>query len=184
MDGFPNGRRLEDDVTRIELQAVSGVVLAAIGLSYEEPARLLQVIGYTTGVERNDTTFKAAFPYVQTPWPGDCNCAGQATGYVQPAILAPSASALGIAAPEFFMTSAPNPASASTTIRYRVETPSQVILEVYNEGGNLLQVLVNQRQEPGSYTVTMNTSSLSSGVYFVKAVSNGQLKQALRIVKK
>ncbi|HLY68776.1 MAG TPA: DUF4331 domain-containing protein, partial [Puia sp.] len=27
MDGFPNGRRLEDDVTRIELQAVGGVVL-------------------------------------------------------------------------------------------------------------------------------------------------------------
>ncbi|HYV54199.1 MAG TPA: DUF4331 domain-containing protein, partial [Chitinophagaceae bacterium] len=32
MDGFPNGRRLEDDVTRIELQAVSGIALAAIGL--------------------------------------------------------------------------------------------------------------------------------------------------------
>ena len=30
MDGFPNGRRLEDDVTRIELQAVSGAALAAV----------------------------------------------------------------------------------------------------------------------------------------------------------
>ena len=36
MDGFPNGRRLEDDVTLIELQAVSGVVLAAIGLWYDD----------------------------------------------------------------------------------------------------------------------------------------------------
>jgi hypothetical protein len=27
MDGFPNGRRIQDDVTRIELQAVGGVVL-------------------------------------------------------------------------------------------------------------------------------------------------------------
>ncbi|MEP7170191.1 MAG: DUF4331 domain-containing protein, partial [Bacteroidota bacterium] len=36
MDGFPNGRRLEDDVTRIELQAVSGVVLAAVGLWYDD----------------------------------------------------------------------------------------------------------------------------------------------------
>src|SRR6185503_16105411 len=35
MDGFPNGRRLEDDITTIELQAVSGVVLAAIGLWYD-----------------------------------------------------------------------------------------------------------------------------------------------------
>jgi hypothetical protein len=40
MDGFPNGRRLEDDVTTIELQAVSGVALAAIGLWYDD---------YTTG---------------------------------------------------------------------------------------------------------------------------------------
>ncbi len=81
MDGFPNGRRLQDDVTRIELQAVGGVVLAAIGLWYddynaEDPNaspvtnQLLNVLQYSTGVEQNDTTFKSAFPYVQTPWRG------------------------------------------------------------------------------------------------------------------
>ena len=81
MDGFPNGRRLEDDVTRIELQAVGGVVLAAIGLWYNDydttnPAAspvtnlLINTLQYSTGVEKNDTTFKAAFPYVQTPWRG------------------------------------------------------------------------------------------------------------------
>ena len=36
MDGFPNGRRLEDDVIKIELQAVGGAVLAAIGLWYDD----------------------------------------------------------------------------------------------------------------------------------------------------
>ncbi|MCW3071696.1 MAG: hypothetical protein JWO44_1586 [Bacteroidetes bacterium] len=86
MDGFPNGRRLEDDVTRIELQAVSGVVLAAIGLWYDDYTAggpnpvtpdLLNVLGYTTGVEANDTTFTAAFPYVQTPWSGYANHSGQ-----------------------------------------------------------------------------------------------------------
>jgi hypothetical protein len=81
MDGFPNGRRLEDDVTRIELQAVSGAALAAIGLWYDDynPANpssspvsnyLINVLQYSTGVEHNDTTFKTAFPYVQTPWRG------------------------------------------------------------------------------------------------------------------
>lgn len=81
MDGFPNGRRLEDDVTRIELQAVSGAVLAAIGLWYDDfdakdpnasPVSnlLLNVLQYSTGVEQNDTTFRASFPYVQTPWRG------------------------------------------------------------------------------------------------------------------
>jgi hypothetical protein len=78
MDGFPNGRRLEDDVTRIELQAVSGVVLAAIGLWYDDfngkgspvTPDLLNVLTYSTGVDHNDTTFKTSFPYVQTPWRG------------------------------------------------------------------------------------------------------------------
>ena len=79
MDGFPNGRRLEDDVTRIELQAVGGVVLAAIGLWYDDYTpgsanpvtnQLINTLQYSTGVEKNDTTFKSAFPYVQTPWRG------------------------------------------------------------------------------------------------------------------
>lgn len=81
MDGFPNGRRLEDDVTRIELQAVGGVVLAAIGLWYDDynpnvpgatpvTNRLINTLQYSTGVEKNDTTFKTSFPYVQTPWRG------------------------------------------------------------------------------------------------------------------
>ncbi len=81
MDGFPNGRRLEDDVTRIELQAVGGIVLAAIGLFYDDyhpgnPAqspitnRLVNTLQYSTGVEKNDTTFKTSFPFVQTPWRG------------------------------------------------------------------------------------------------------------------
>ncbi len=80
MDGFPNGRRLEDDVTRIELQAVSGVALAAIGLWYDDyttgspvTPNLLGVLKYTTGVEKNDTTFRANFPYVQLPWSGYAN---------------------------------------------------------------------------------------------------------------
>ncbi|MDP5169252.1 MAG: DUF4331 domain-containing protein [Bacteroidia bacterium] len=81
MDGFPNGRRLEDDVTRIELQAVSGIVLAAVGLWYDDytPSnpnaspvtnQLLNVLQYSTGVEQNDAPFKTSFPYVAEPWRG------------------------------------------------------------------------------------------------------------------
>ena len=78
MDGFPNGRRLEDDVTTIELQAVGGVVLAAIGLWYDDyktdaspvTTNLVNVLSFSAGPTKNDTTFKPAFPYVQTPWRG------------------------------------------------------------------------------------------------------------------
>lgn len=80
MDGFPNGRRLEDDVTTIELQAVSGVALAAIGLWYDDytpgttaspvTPQLMSVLGFNAGVTKNDTTLQACFPYLQTPWRG------------------------------------------------------------------------------------------------------------------
>jgi hypothetical protein len=78
MDGFPNGRRLEDDVTRIELQAVSGVALAAIGLWYDDYTaggapvtnQLVNVLSYNTGVSQNDRPFKSTFPYLATPWSG------------------------------------------------------------------------------------------------------------------
>ncbi|NIJ51787.1 DUF4331 family protein [Dyadobacter arcticus] len=78
MDGFPNGRRLEDDVTTIELQAVGGVVLAAIGLWYDDfkmgespvTPNLLSVLTFNAGVTKNDTTLKKTFPYLQNPWPG------------------------------------------------------------------------------------------------------------------
>jgi hypothetical protein len=78
MDGFPNGRRLEDDVTTIELQAVSGVALAAIGLWYDDYVApgtpvtqdLLDVVTFTAGPTKNDTSFQASFPYGQVPWRG------------------------------------------------------------------------------------------------------------------
>ena len=87
MDGFPNGRRLEDDVTRIELQAVAGVVLAAVGLWYDDydPASspspvtddLVNVLSYTAGVEANDRAFTSSFPYLAMPNSGTGECSGE-----------------------------------------------------------------------------------------------------------
>ena len=69
---------MEDDVTTIELQAVSGVALAAIGLWYDDyngsgspvTPNLVKVISFDAGVTKNDTTFKTSFPFVQAPWRG------------------------------------------------------------------------------------------------------------------
>jgi len=88
MDGFPNGRRLEDDVTIIELKAVAGAVLAAIGLWYDDYTAgdpdpvtpdLLNVLTYTTGVESNDLPFTDSFPYMAMPHIGT----GIASGKIQ-----------------------------------------------------------------------------------------------------
>ena len=82
MDGFPNGRRLEDEVVKIELQAVSGAALAAIGLWYDDytptspspvTPRLRGVLNFSAGVESNDAPFTTTFPYVAAPWEGFAN---------------------------------------------------------------------------------------------------------------
>jgi len=199
MDGFPNGRRLEDDVTRIELQAVGGVVLAAIGLWYDDykggpnpvTPDLVNVLTYNTGVNTNDTTFKISFPYVQTPWSGSNACCGvpavqtknNAVTTEAPQVENPKFDALDIAAPEIFIGAFPNPFNDNNTIRYRVEVPSEVRIEVYDEMGKLIKVLVNTNMEPGTYSVTWNGAGMAKGVYFISASRNGDARQILRVVK-
>lgn len=67
--GFPNGRRLEDDVTDIELRAVAdgyGSTLNALfGLPDNSPNNIV-----SDGVQRNDKEFLTQFPYVASPWAG------------------------------------------------------------------------------------------------------------------
>jgi hypothetical protein len=67
--GFPNGRRLEDDVTDIEVRALAcgyGAVLAgALGLCNLSPNNVLG-----DGVDANEKPFLTSFPYVADPHQG------------------------------------------------------------------------------------------------------------------
>ena len=205
MDGFPNGRRLEDDVTRIELQAVSGIVLAAIGLWYDDyvtggspvTPKLLAVLNYKTGVEANDTTFKTSFPFVQTPWAGthNCDCAPppsaintrqsfnsvQPFSYGQPDINKGFGSLLN--SPELVMKTSPNPFRDNTTIQYQLKTAANITIAVYDSKGTQVKILVDKRQDAGSYTEQFNGRGLGSGVYFVKIIKDGTVKQTLKVIK-
>lgn len=195
MDGFPNGRRLEDDVTRIELQAVGGIVLAAVGLWYDDykiggspvTPQLLNVLGYTTGIEKNDVPFKKSFPYVATPWAGThiCDCAPG----TQPSTAVAMGNSravyqgLAIAAPEVIATTSPNPIVESSTIRYRLDETSQINISLYNMEGRQVKVLVNKNLKAGTYTENWNGSGLTKGVYFIKVSKDGVMKQSLKVIK-
>ena len=69
--GFPNGRRLEDDVTDIELRAVAdgygSVVHSLLGSLTPNNTPNNQV---GDGVNENDMPFLSSFPYVATPHQG------------------------------------------------------------------------------------------------------------------
>jgi len=198
MDGFPNGRRLEDDVVRIELQAVSGIALAAIGLWYDDyncagspvTQDLLDVLTYNAGVTSNDAALKSSFPYVASPWPGTHNCdcnnntATRSTTNVDEIQMkkAPSTS-LGLASPEMNLSTYPNPGTNNNTIRYNVNVASQVKIVVYDMQGKLVKVLADKNQEAGVYNVQWDMSKLSSGTYVITAVKDGNVKQTIKVVK-
>jgi hypothetical protein len=57
--GFPNGRRLSDDVVDIELRVIAGALL--------KPEQGGKQIPLGDGVDRNDKPFRDAFPYVALP---------------------------------------------------------------------------------------------------------------------
>ncbi|HEY6975301.1 MAG TPA: DUF4331 family protein [Chitinophagaceae bacterium] len=197
MDGFPNGRRIEDDVTRIELQAVSGIALAAIGLPYDDyngsslvTPRLLKVLNYRTGINRNDTSFRIHFPYEQLPWSGvdpTCGCKAKRGNDIDeetvPAQSNTTISGAEISAPDFFVSAYPNPFKGSSTIKYRVTAPSNVQISVYDVSGKQVAVLLNKKQDPGTYSLQWNAGSAAHGVYFINAVINGNLKQSVRVSK-
>jgi uncharacterized protein DUF4331 len=63
-DGFPNGRRLTDDVVDIELRALAGGTPFTPAFNVS-PNNLLG-----DGVDVNDKPFLAHFPYVAHPFPG------------------------------------------------------------------------------------------------------------------
>ena len=67
--GFPNGRRLADDVTDIELRAIlegyGPTLNAVLGVPNRSPNNLIG-----DGVDENDTAFLAAFPFIGTPHQG------------------------------------------------------------------------------------------------------------------
>jgi hypothetical protein len=65
--GFPNGRRVFDDVVTIELRAIAGVTYPLVNKSYTPDAAASLV---TDGLGANSTRYLSHFPYLGTPRSG------------------------------------------------------------------------------------------------------------------
>jgi len=67
--GYPNGRRLEDDIVDIDLRAFAegygSILQSALGLPNRAPNNLLG-----DGVDQNDKPFLTSFPYLAAPFQG------------------------------------------------------------------------------------------------------------------
>ncbi len=179
MDGFPNGRRLEDDVTTIVFQTVGGLVLAAVGLPFNDavagdysdivsPA-LLAELNYNAGPTANDLALSATFPYLPNPHRG-YDYVKQLTANEPGAVTSVSEGFLGLEIPKAFILEQnyPNPFNPSTQISYHVSTSDIVKIRVFNALGQEVATLVNKEHSPGTYTVTWDARGAASGTYFYR----------------
>ncbi|WP_375415734.1 DUF4331 family protein [uncultured Hymenobacter sp.] len=184
MDGFPNGRRLEDDVVRIELQAVSGAVLAAIGLWYDDfgpdatsgvTAQLGSVLSFTTGIERNDTTLKAGFPYVQAPWAGT---KAQPTATSQRGTRG-----LGLQPVLSAVQNYPNPFTDLTTFKLEIGVKSNLTLIVSDITGKRVATLATGKSfSKGSHELTWRPGrEVAPGQYIATVYNGSTMLQSLHI---
>ena len=77
----------------------------------------------------------------------------------------------------------PNPFNPSTNVKFDIPKSSFVRLSIFDISGREVDVLVNERVQPGSYQVDWNASSFSSGVYFYKLTTenNSETKKMILI---
>lgn len=77
LQGFPNGRRLTDDVVDIAVQAMEGAA---------QTGKLVEALATGDKVDANDVAFSSTFPYVALP-ARSTSAAGQSTGATAPAAI-------------------------------------------------------------------------------------------------
>ena len=78
----------------------------------------------------------------------------------------------------------PNPFNPSTSLEMYVPAEGFVNLNVYNVMGQLVDVIHSGSMNQGYHSITWNASSMTSGVYFVRAESaNGMSVQKVMLMK-
>lgn len=80
----------------------------------------------------------------------------------------------------------PNPFNPSTTIQYSVREKERVAIRIYDVAGRLVRTLVDERHDPGSYSVRWNgrnnnAGEVGSGVYFYE-MKSGNFRKTRKMV--
>jgi Domain of unknown function (DUF4331) len=197
MDGFPNGRRLEDDVTTIEMQAVGGLVLNAIGLWTDDyipgttasplTPELLAKVGWTAGVTKNDVPLQSTFPYVAAPHRGSLGLIVDTTTIVQgTAGVNNVPNSIGVHAPggQFSGQNYPNPVTSdATTFQFHIAAVAPVSITIVDVNGTQVATSFNQQCVPGDYSSAWQLpKGLSDGDYFAVLTVNGEQVSTMRFV--
>ncbi|MBN2030545.1 T9SS type A sorting domain-containing protein [bacterium] len=76
----------------------------------------------------------------------------------------------------------PNPFNVFTIIKYSIPRQSVVTLKLYNPLGKEVYTLVDEFQEPTTYSFNFDASGLSNGVYFYRLQVENQFVETKKMV--
>jgi len=179
--GFPNGRRLGDDVVDIELRVVAGVLVNGFNVA---PNNQLG-----DGIDGNDVPFLPYFPYVAPPHdplhhehhpvqnaPTRATRAARAASDERSPALA--ANALRILSQ--------NPGSRAV-LQYSLPATGRVSLRIFDVQGRALRTLVEQDAAAGVFRAVWDGTDdqgrgVGRGIYFARLATDGRLAEARKIV--
>ncbi|MDI6766747.1 MAG: T9SS type A sorting domain-containing protein [Bacteroidota bacterium] len=69
----------------------------------------------------------------------------------------------------------PNPFNPKTELRFEIRDLSQVSIKIYDVLGHEVAILVNEKKQPGAYTVTWDVKDYPSGLYFARLIVNSEI---------
>jgi len=190
--GFPNGRRLADDVVDIALRVVAGGYVLTPDFNVSPNNKL------GDGIDANDRPFLPSFPYVAPPHQGfvhshhaeqkgnsansildrlgiDLDESAAAAGANQAAANAPRLSFAGA-----------HPGSASD-LSFTLDRPAHVSLKIYDLQGREVRTLVDQPAAAGTFRArwdgrSADGSTAGKGVYFARYETDGRVADTKKLV--
>ena len=195
--GFPNGRRLADDVVDIELRVVAGVLVSGFNIAPNSQ------LG--DGIDANDRPFLPYFPYVAPPHnpfhhshhrvqdltasrdrddddrdEGDKTYSSQVTKDEAAAPAAPGGDLR-------LRVQGANPGTGSR-LEFTVPSASRVSLTVYDVQGRVVRTLVDQDAEAGPFSARWDGRAddgvrMGRGVYFARLVAGGQTSEKKLVIE-
>ncbi|HKQ56649.1 MAG TPA: DUF4331 family protein [Candidatus Eisenbacteria bacterium] len=187
--GFPNGRRLGDDIVDIELRVVAGVLVPGFD---NAPNNQLG-----DGIDSNDRPFLPYFPYVAPPQNplrhshhpqqnAGRSRVGENEGDDRNGDNDDKMSAEEAAKDEAVAPAVPgsdlrlrimgaNPGTGSR-LEFALEAPSRVTLRIYDLQGRTVRTLVDQDAESGPFSAQWdgysdNGDRMGRGIYFARLVA-------------
>jgi hypothetical protein len=78
----------------------------------------------------------------------------------------------------------PNPFNPSTRIQYSVDKNQRITIKVYDVIGNEIAKLVDEIQQPGIYTITLDGNKLPTGTYFYTLITEDKTTSKKMILLK